>query len=114
MEVRKKIAQKRAPSACATEVPASNSPNQEHHQDDAAQYFDSDDDVIVETPVHNNEEDALARERENCTLWIKQPVYWTRFLIDTFFNTNNEDLKKELQTIHGIFLHVDPLKWFRE
>ena len=36
------------------------------------------------------------------------------FLTDTSFNTNNEDLKKELQTIHGRFLHIDPLKWFQE
>ena len=49
MEVRKKISQKRSPSACDTEAPAASYPNQEHHHDDAVQYFDSDDDdVIVE------------------------------------------------------------------
>ena len=47
LEVRKKIAQNKEPSACATESPAANSPYQEHHQDDATQAFDSDDNVIV-------------------------------------------------------------------
>ena len=64
--------------------------------------------------MHDNEDYALARERDNCTLWIKHPVYWTRFLTDTSSNANNEYLKKELQTIPGIFFHVDPLKWFLE
>jgi hypothetical protein len=36
------------------------------------------------------------------------------FMTNTSSNAKNEDLKKELQTIHGILLHVDPLKWFRE
>ena len=101
---------KTVPSACAIEAPADNYPNQEHPQDCSAQCFDSDDDVIVETPVHNSEYYVLARERDNCTLWIKQPVDWTRFLTDTSYNNNNEDLKKSFQNIHGIFLHVDPRK----
>ena len=94
MEVCKKIAHKQASSACATESPAANSTNQEHYQGDSAQDFDSDDDVIVETTFHKNDEDTLAREHENCTLWIKQPVDWTRFLTDAYSNSNNEDLKK--------------------
>ena len=61
-----------------------------------------------------NEEDSLAMERDNFTSWIKQPVDWTLFLTDTSSNTNNEDTKKELQTIHGGFLHIDTLKWFIE
>ena len=63
-----RIAQKRAPYACDAEVQEANYPNQEHHQNDAAQYFDSDDDVIVKTPIHDNDKDSLARERENCTV----------------------------------------------
>ena len=94
MEVRKKIAEKRSLSACATEASADNSTNQEHHQDDTAHEFDSDDDIIVETPVQYHEDNALTRERENFTLWIKQPVNWTRFIIDNSSNTNNEDLNK--------------------
>ena len=94
---------------CATEAPVANSHNQEHHQDDSAQDFDSDYDFIVETLVHNNDDNSLARKFDNCTLWINQPVNWTCFLTDTSSNTNNEDLKKEFQTIHGILLHVDTL-----
>ena len=112
MEVRKKISQRRAPSAYAIEAPDANSPNQEHHWDDAAQYFDSDIDFIVETTVHDNEDDALERERENCTLWINQSVDWTSFLTDNSYNANNEDLNKYLQTIHRRYLHIDPLNWF--
>ena len=114
MEVHKKIAQKRAPSVCATEAPAANITNQEHHQDDAAQESDSDNYFIMENKVHNNEDNDLTRDHENCTLWIKQPVNWTHFLTYTSFNTNNEDLKKELKTLHGRYIHVDPFKWFRE
>ena len=94
LEVRKKIAQNKEPSACATEAPSANSPYQEHHQDDATQAFDSDYNASVETTVHNNEENSLARERENCILRIKQPVDQINFLIDTYYNTNNEKLKK--------------------
>ena len=65
-----------SPYVCGTEATSDNCTNQEHHQDDAAQYFDSnDDDVILEIPVHNNEDNALVRESENCILWIKQPVH---------------------------------------
>ena len=74
MRVSKKISQKRAPSECATEAPAANSPNQEHHQDDSTQDFESYDDFIVGNPVNKNEENVLERERDNCTLWIKHPV----------------------------------------
>jgi hypothetical protein len=71
--------------------------------------------VIVEMPVMNfNEDEALARESDNCTLWINQPYDWTSFLTDISSRAKHEDLKKELQTIQGRFLHVTPLKWFRE
>ena len=90
MEVCKNTDKKRSPSACATEAPAANYPNQENHQDDDAQDFDSDDDDTVETPVHDNEDDALVRECENCNLCIKQSVGWPRFLTDTSSNANNE------------------------
>ena len=53
------------------EAPAANSPNQYHHQDGSAQEFASDDNFIVGTPVHDNEANALERENNNCTLWIK-------------------------------------------
>jgi hypothetical protein len=46
--------------------------------------------------------------------WIQsmrnQPVDRTTFLTDTSSKTKDEDLTKELQTIHGRFLRVDPLK----
>ena len=61
LEVDWKISQKQPPSACAIEAPLANYTNQEHHQDDAEEDFDSDDDVIVETPVHENDDDQLAR-----------------------------------------------------
>jgi hypothetical protein len=84
-----------------------------NNQDDAAQDCDSDDDVIMDISVTNdNKDEALAMERENCTLWINQPVNWMSFLTNTSSKAKNEDLKKELQIIHGRFFHVDPLKWF--
>ena len=64
--------------------------------------------------MHDNEDDSLARERENFTLWIKQPVECTHFLAGNSSNANNEDIKRELQTINEIFLHADPLKYFQE
>jgi hypothetical protein len=59
---------------------------------------------------------ALARKCDNYTLWINGPVEWMSFLIDTSSKAKDEDedLKKELQTIHSQFLHVGPLKCFRE
>jgi hypothetical protein len=96
-------------------VPPTYSLNPEHHQDDAVQDFDSDENVIMDIPVTNdNKDEALAMEQENCTLWINQPVDWTSFPTNAYSKAKNEDLKKELQTIHGWFLHIDPLKWFRE
>jgi hypothetical protein len=86
----------------AAEEPTSNPANQDQHQDDGAADFDSDDDVIVDMQVMNdNEEGALAMERDNCILWINQAVDWTSFLTDISSKAKDEDLKKELQTIHG-------------
>ena len=90
----KKFYQKQAPSLCSTEAQESNSTDQEHHQYDAAQYFGSYDDAIVETPVHDNQDNALAMERDNSTLCIKQPAGWMQFMADNSYNSNNEDLKK--------------------
>jgi hypothetical protein len=56
----------------------------------------------MDAPVMNeNEEEFLAMERNNCNLWINQPVDWTSFLTDISSKDKDEDLKKELQTIHG-------------
>jgi hypothetical protein len=75
--------------------------NPEHHQDGAAQYFDSDDDVIVDIPVTSDSEDeALAMERKNCTLWINQPDNWMSFVTETSSKAKHKDIKKKLQTIH--------------
>jgi hypothetical protein len=63
---------------------------------------------------NDNEDEAFARDLENCTLWINQPVDWTSFLTNASSQAKDEDLKKELQTIHGWFLHVDPIKRFGE
>jgi hypothetical protein len=83
--VRQKMAEKRAPCAFAAESSRANRVNQDQHQDDVAAYFDfdfhSDDDVIVDVPVMNdNEDEDLAMERDNCNLWINQPVDWTSVL----------------------------------
>jgi hypothetical protein len=110
-EVHKTIAEKRAPADDAAATPPTDFLNPELHQNDATHDFDSDNDVIVDIPVMNdNEDESLAMEHENCTLWINQPVDRTRFLNNTSSKTKNVNLKKELQTIHGRFLRVDPLK----
>ena len=94
MEVHNNIAYTWAPYICATEAPEANFLNQEHHQDDSAQDFDPDDDAIVENTVYDSDGHALSRERNNCTLWIENPVKWTHFLTDTSYNANTEDTKK--------------------
>jgi hypothetical protein len=102
LEVRQKIAEKRAACDFTAEAPTSNPANQDQHQDDGAADFDSDEDVIVDVPVMNDKEDkALAMERDNCNLWINQPVDWTTFLTDISSKAKDEYLNKKLQTIHG-------------
>jgi hypothetical protein len=77
------MAEKQSPCAFAAEAPTANPANQDQHQDDGAADFDSDDDVILDVPVMNdNEDEALAMERDSCNLWINQPVNWTSFLTD--------------------------------
>jgi hypothetical protein len=50
--------------------------------------------------MNDNKDEALDMERGNCNLWINQPVDWTSFLTDISSKAKDEDLKKELQTIH--------------
>ena len=83
LEVSKKIAQKRAPYACAIEAPAANYSNQEQHQDDASNNLTQIMILSWKLQCTENEDDVLSRDRENFALWIKHPVDWTRFLKDT-------------------------------
>ena len=110
------IAKKRSPVAIAAEAPAATSAVQENNEEEMEEDFDSDDDIIEAMPeLNENMEQALSIERENCNLWINQHVEWNKFLTDKSSSmTEADDLKKELKTIHGRFLHVDPLKWFQE
>jgi hypothetical protein len=114
-DVLQKIDEGRAPVVVAAASPPTDALNPEQQQDDAGNELDLDDDIIVEIPnTEDNEEDTLAMERDNCTLWINQSVDWMNYLIKTSSNAKHENLKKELQTTHGRFLHVAPLKWFLE
>ena len=65
LEVSKKIAQKRAPYACAIEAPAANYSNQEQHQDDASNNLTQIMILSWKLQCMENEDDVLSRDREN-------------------------------------------------
>jgi hypothetical protein len=71
--------------------------------------------MIVDFPAATEGDDgALEKERENCISWMNQKVEWKKFLTAKYAKANQYQLKIDLQTMQGHFLHVDPLKWFKE
>jgi hypothetical protein len=59
-------------------------------------------------------DEALEKERENCISWMNQTVEWKKCLTPKSAKANQDQLEIDLQTVQGRFLHVDPLKWFKE
>jgi hypothetical protein len=60
------------------------------------------------------DDEALEKEHGNCISWMNQTVEWKKFLTAKSAKANQDQLKNDLHTIQGRFLHDDPLKWFKE
>jgi hypothetical protein len=76
--------------------------------------FDSDDDRIDFPPATEGDDEALEKERDNCISWMNQTVEWKKFLTPKSAKATQYQLEIDLKTVQGRFLHVDPLKWFKE
>jgi hypothetical protein len=76
--------------------------------------FESDDDMIDFPAATEGDDEALEKERENCISWMNQTVAWKKCLTPKSVKANQDQLEIDLQTVQDHFLHVDPLKWFKE
>jgi hypothetical protein len=71
--------------------------------------------MMIDFPAATEGDDeALEKERENCISWMNQTVEWKNFLTPKSAKANRDQLEIDLKTVQGRFLHVDPLKWFKE
>jgi hypothetical protein len=76
--------------------------------------FDSDVDMIDFPAATQGDDETLEKERENRISWMNQTVEWKKCLTPKSAKSNQDQLEIDLQTVQGRFLHVDPLKWFKE
>jgi hypothetical protein len=111
-EVRKLLAQKIAAVNEGTRETSITTKETKSVKDTAM--FDPDDDMIDFPAATDGDDEALEKERENCISWMNQTVEWKNFLTPKSAKANRDQLEIDLKTVQGRFLHVDPLKWFKE
>jgi hypothetical protein len=111
-EVRKLLAQKTSAVNEGTRETPINTKETKSVKDTAM--FDSDDDMIDFPATTEGDDEALEKERDNCISWMNKTVEWKKFLTPKSAKANQYQLEIDLQTVQGRFLHVDPLKWFKE